>query len=145
MVESVRPEGPEDVAEFMRRNFDTICGSLCVYADWFGKPRDNEHRLTAYENEEHYLKLCFDEGETLEVWEPVGLKMERRDFVIVHAFRVRWEWFFYGRAKVPENRFFIEHVAKEGHIDVITDATWVDRHFQPSLAKPAILFTPESS
>lgn len=99
---------------------------------------DNCHQLVSHEAKEDYLKLSFNEGETLEVWSPGGLKKEGRRFVIQHATRVRWEWFYYGRPQLPENRFFYEHVAKGGMLEASTNVTWRSPDLKPSLLEPAV-------
>jgi len=132
-----KPE-PEDPAGFLREHAATIEGSLCVFGDWFGRPMDNCHRLVSHEAEEDYLKLSFNEGETLEVWRPQGLKKEGRRFVIQHAKRVRWEWFYYGRPQLPENRFFVEHVADGESITASSNVNWAPHSFKPSRAEPAV-------
>ena len=59
---------PEDLIRFLRHHASDIGGSLCVFGDWFGRPMDNCHQLLSHEVKEDYLKLSFNEGETLEVW-----------------------------------------------------------------------------
>src|SRR5665213_610819 len=130
---------PEDIAAILHRHSTEISGSLCVFGDWFGKPMDNLHTMTDYESKEDYVKLSFGEGETLEVWRPRGVKQEaKKRFVIQTADRVRWEWFYYGRPKLPENRFFIEHGMKSGKIEVSANATWYGPVFHPSMLEPAV-------
>lgn len=107
----------EDIAGFLRQYARNINGTLCVFGDWFGRPMDNWHQVTTHEAQKDYLKLMFTEGETLEVWRPRRLKKEGKRFSVEHADRVRWEWFYYGRPKLPENRFFREYVTKDGAIE----------------------------
>jgi hypothetical protein len=135
-----KPE-PEDVAKFVREHAAQINGSLCVFGDWFGRPMDNWHKLVSHEAKEGYIRLAFDEGETLEVWDAAGARMEGKSFIIQRASRVRWEWFYYGRPKLPENRFFIEHVVSGESIDASSDADWAPRVFKPSRAEPAVSIT----
>lgn len=83
----------------------------------------------------------FDEGETLEVWNPNGLRMDGKSFVIHGASRVRWEWFYYGRANTAENRFSIEHKVVGQNIETTTNVDWAPSNFSPSRAKPAVSIT----
>jgi len=140
LLRKAKPE-PEDVATFIRGHTPRINGSLCVFGDWFGRPMDNCHRLLYCEAKEGYVRLSFDEGETLEVWNPAEVRMEGESFIIQRASRVRWEWFYSGRPKLPENRFFIEHVASGDRIEASSDAHWAAYSFQPSTGKPAISIT----
>ncbi|MDX2109044.1 MAG: hypothetical protein SFY80_02260 [Verrucomicrobiota bacterium] len=135
-----KPE-PEDVAAFIREHTPQINGSLCVFGDWFGRPMDNWHQLLSHEAKEGYVRLLFNEGETLEVWNPAGVRMEGKSFVVQGASRVRWEWFYYGRSKFPVNRFFIEHVVSGEKIEACSDANWAPHSFKPSRAEPAVSIT----
>lgn len=135
-----KPE-PDDIAQFIRDHAAEIRGSLCVFGDWFGKPMDNWHRLASQEAREGSVLLMFDGGETLEIWDPAEVRMDGKKFIIQRASRVRWEWFYYGRPNLPENRFFIEHVVSGESIDVSSDAKWAPLEFKPSRAEPAVSIT----
>jgi hypothetical protein len=37
---------------------------------------------------------------------------------------VRWEWFYYGREKLPQNLFYIEYVASGDTADIQTNVDW---------------------
>jgi hypothetical protein len=128
-------EGP---SRFLPDHAEQINGSLCVFGDWFGRPMDNSHQLVSHEEKEGYIRLSFNEGETLEVWEPNGFRMDGKSFVIQRAMRVRWEWFYYGRPKLPENRFFIEHVVVGPSIEASSNVDWGTQSFNPSRAEPAV-------
>lgn len=132
---------PENPGKFIREHAMEINGSLCVFGDWFGRPMDNWHQLVSCDEKERYVRLTFNEGETLEVWEPSGLRVEGKSFIIQRALRVRWEWFYYGRPKLPENRFFVEHVVADSGIEASTDVQWAPLRFQPSRAEPAVYIT----
>ncbi len=135
-----KPE-PEDVAQFIREHGAQINGSLCVFGDWFGRPMDNWHQLVSHQAKEGYVRLVFNEGETLEVWDPARVRIEGKSFIIQQASRVRWEWFYYGRPKISENRFFIEHIFSGESIEASSDADWAPRDFKPSRAEPAVSIT----
>ena len=124
--------------DFFQAHSKDVSGSLRVYGDWFGKPNDNWHFLTSFEIVAGHWKLNFNEGETLEIWGADGLKMDGRRLIIQKADRVCWEWFYYGRPKTPENRFFIEHTVVEERIEAESNVTWYSPTFSPSLAEPAV-------
>ena len=115
-----------------------IEGALCVFGDRFGRVAEDWHKMTGYEAKKDYLKLYFKAGETLEVWRPEGLKLVGATFMIRFAERVRWEWFYYGRPQTPENRFYREHVVKEGVVTATTNVTWLVPEFAPKLTEPAV-------
>lgn len=133
--------GPEDIGRFIRDHASNINVSLCVFGDWFGRPGDNCHRLVSHEAKEDYVRLKFDEGETLEVWNPEGLRVDGRSFIIEKASRVRWEWFYYERPKNRQNRLFIEHLLVGERIEATTNIEWPPSRFAPSQSYPAVSIT----
>src|SRR5215467_13197747 len=104
-------------------------GSLVVFGDIFGGRIDNIHTVTAAKalGDPERLVVEFDEGETLEVWDPGNATISSWEFCISTATKVRWEWFYYGRPKIPENRFFIEHARTNDVVVASTNATWGNR------------------
>jgi hypothetical protein len=127
-------------AEISRRLPDIKRGSLVVYGDIFGGRIDNIHIVTSAHavGEPERLVVEFNEGETLEIWDPGHASISSREFRILSASRVRWEWFSYGRPKTAENRFFIEHVRIDDIVVGSTNATWGSRTFTPTVGAPAV-------
>lgn len=119
---------------------DVKRGSLVVFGDVFGGRIDNIHTVTAAEalgNPER-LVVRFDEGETLAVWDPGNATISSQQFCISTAAKVRWEWFYYGRPKTPENRFFIEHARADDVVVARTNATWGNQVFAPTVERAAV-------
>ena len=83
-------------------------GTLRFWGQWFGRPYDNVHTLVRCDAEENILRLYFNEGEVLSVWSPRNLQLDDSTFRISSAERVRWEWFYYGRPKLPSNCYFLD-------------------------------------
>ena len=117
-------------------------GALCFFGEWFGgRPYDNQHTLTDLSGDEDYVLLTFDEGETLGVSDPQGVSVVDDGLRIARASRVRWEWFYYGRPKTPDNRYSIEYrVDSEGVITVADTADWYEPHHQPDASADAVGF-----
>jgi hypothetical protein len=113
-------------------------GSLSVFGDIFGGRIDNVHIVASAAADGDLLVVGFEEGETLQVWDPAGWRIDSHVFTITKASRVRWEWFYYGRERTPDNRFFIEHVLTGATVSVSTDATWVRHPFHPNPTQPAV-------
>jgi hypothetical protein len=128
----------KEAESFFRKSAPQIYGSLCVFGDWFGKPHDNCYRIKSFEVKGKYFKLTFNEDETLEIWDWNVLNSGGNGFIIQYANRVRWEWFYYGRPKLPENRFYIEHNLKDGAIEAKSNVNWYTPSFKPSLLAPAV-------
>ncbi|MDQ2846104.1 MAG: hypothetical protein M3Y77_07085 [Actinomycetota bacterium] len=128
-------------SEITRRLPDVKRGSLVVYGDIFGGRIDNIHVVTSatVSGNPQRLVVGFNEGETLEVWDPDHAIVSAHEFRINNASRVRWEWLYYGRPKVADNRYFIEHVRDGGGTVVATtNADWVQRDFKPRVERPAV-------
>jgi hypothetical protein len=115
-------------------------GSLVVFGDIFGGRIDNIHSAVsaAAAGSPSRLRVEFDEGESLDVWDPADFSFGPRMFRIQNASRVRWEWFYYGRLKTPANRFFIEHRSDGADVRAFSDADWAPQVFAPSLARAAV-------
>lgn len=114
-------------------------GSVAVFGDIFGGRIDNIHAVTsAVEVSPNQLRIQFDNGETLDVWEPTGATFASNTFQITSAMKVRWEWFYYGRPRTPQNRFYVEHVRDADGISASSDAGWAGARFYPSDDRPAV-------
>jgi hypothetical protein len=131
----------EDVAAEIRSKLPNVKrGSLSVFGDIFGGRVDNIHVVTSAraEGEPGRLIVTFDQGETLEVWDPAEAVIDLNTFRITKASRVRWEWFYYGRDKTAANRYFIEHVRDRNSVSATTDADWAPHRFEPTARRPAV-------
>jgi hypothetical protein len=113
-------------------------GALCFWGEWFGRPYDNIHQIVSCEAEGEVLKLHFNENETLCVWSPRSLKADQKTFRISEAAKVRWEWFYYGRPKTEDNRYFMEFTKGEGTISATTNVNWYTPNLQGNPKAPAV-------
>lgn len=95
--------------------------SLRFFGEWFGGRRDNVHTVVGVASDDDVLRLEFDEGETLTVWNPKGITATQATLLIEDATRLRWEWFYYGRPRTPENLYWIEYVRGEDGQIRVTD------------------------
>ncbi len=116
-------------------------GTLRFWGVWFGRPYDNLHSLVGCESNQDLLRMYFNEDEALNVWVPSGLVLEESTFQIRDAERVRWEWFAYGRTKIPANRFFKDFVKNGNSVLASTNVDWYrpDLRTDPSLSAVEIL------
>jgi len=110
-------------------------GSLCFWGVWFGKPYDNQHRITGADGQADLLHVGFDGGELLSVWSPVGLEASTSIFQIAAADRVRWEWYYYGRPQTPENLYFEDYLRGQAGK---TNANWYQPNLIPVSGSPAV-------
>src|SRR5687768_5944486 len=98
-----------DLNEYMKQHFTKFKrGSLRIFGDWFGRPGDNVHIPKTFSLVNDVLTVTFDNKEILTIWNPSHVQIEERMFKVGEASKVRWEWFYYGRPKIQENRFFLE-------------------------------------
>jgi hypothetical protein len=126
----------EKICDEIQRALPKISpGSLRFWGVWFGRPYDNLHRIVASEQNRDVLRLRFNEDEQLTVWSPSGLTLNSSVFQIGAAQRVLWEWFYYGRPKTQENRFFYDFVKTPGTIVASSNVT----SFVPNLKTDSTL------
>jgi len=52
-------------------------GTLRMFGDWFGRPMDNVHNVVGAESGCEQLTLTFNNGETLNVWNPSSFHHDR--------------------------------------------------------------------
>lgn len=98
------------IIELMKKNINNLKkGSLRFWGEWFGRPMDNYHIITCvdFKSEEDVLVFTFNEGETLTVWNPEGIKSDSIELYIKNSIKVKWEWFSYGKPKIQENSYYI--------------------------------------
>jgi hypothetical protein len=84
-------------------------GTLRIWGEWFGRPYDNVHTITTAVAQGDTLIISFDQGETLTIESPDKAAFDQNRFQIGIASRVRWEWFYYGRDRLPENRQYLDY------------------------------------
>jgi hypothetical protein len=113
-------------------------GTLRFWGHWFGRPMDNVHRIVRCEADADTLRIWFDGGETLTVEAPVGFEVSADAFWIGDADRVRWEWFYYGRAQTPENLYYEEFVRAPEGVVATTNVDWYKPNLQPSAREKAV-------
>lgn len=146
--ESMRPEkedketgkGIDNIVREINSLIPELGGSIKIYGEWFGRPRDNYHKVVDAKIESQCLIVSFDGGEKLMVWDPRRFETDKRSrtFKIVGASKVRWEWFYYGKPHSSENLCFIEYVVEGQEITVTTNTDRPASAFEPSLKQLAV-------
>lgn len=130
---------PEDLAAQLAAQLPRVkVGSVAVFGDIFGGRVDNIHVVVGARADGDALVVDLNHGEVLSVWHPEGMTATEDEFLIRRASRVRWEWHHYGREPTVETRFFIEHVVRDGRIEVATDTGRRPSEFSPSATAPAV-------
>jgi len=122
----------------MENNFKKVAGSVCIFGDWFGKPMDNYHQVISFEEKGNHIKLVFNEGESLDIWDGKEIEINQSKLTIMKASRIRWEWFYYGKPKIIENRFFIDHIVKNNEVIATSNVNWYTPDFNSSMKVPAV-------
>ncbi len=132
--------GQEDLVSMIKESMPNIKqGTLVVFGDIFGGRIDNIHRvIDASADGEGTVTVYFDQGETLIIWDLRGVTVSSFEFRVDRASRVRWDWYFYGREHVPDNRFFIEHRVVGNRVEVASNVNWYRPSYAPSLLNPAV-------
>lgn len=128
-----------NIEAYLTENFTKFKGgTLRIFGDWFGRPHDNFHRPQRFSIVDEILTVTFDQGEILMVWNPQNIKIDVNEFVIGDADHVRWEWFYYGRPKLEENRYFMDYVRTPNGIKGTSDVDWYSHVFKTSESEPAV-------
>ena len=129
-----------DLHTYLKQHFNKFKGgSLCIFGDWFGRPHDNVHIPKTFSFVDDVLTVTFEDDETLTIWNPSQVQIQERMFKVGGASKVRWEWFYYGRAKTEENRFFLEYAKDQEGIRTDTNINWYNHSFATSIKEPAVL------
>jgi hypothetical protein len=129
----------EQIADRIRELIPIEGRSLRFWGEWFGgRPYEGFHTLTKCAIEEDCLRLFFDQGETLLICSPQGISLDETTFRIRTAARVRWEWFYYGRPRVPANLYFIEFEKCGEDVTASTNIDFYAPNFKPSTQHPAV-------
>ena len=118
-----------------------LAGTLRFWGQWFGRPYDNVHDVVGCEIETDRLRIRFGGGEVLSVWAPRSVWVFDRNFSIKNADRVLWEWFYYGRPHLPENRYFESYTRTADGIIAEANADWYTPDLRPSRDHPAVELT----
>jgi hypothetical protein len=128
-----------DLNTYLNENFSKFKGgTLRMFGDWFGRPHDNFHQAKQFSFDGCILTVTFYEDEQLIVWNPQDVIVERHRFIIGNADRVRWEWYYYGRPKLQENRFFLDYTRTSDGIKVESNVDWYAPVFSASGSEPAV-------
>jgi hypothetical protein len=131
--------GAESFASEVQRQLPQVkSGSLRIWGGWFGGGRDNFHRIVSCEVVGERVDIHFDEQETLSIWNPGAFEVSERTFRVRNADRVRWEWFYYGRPPLPENRYFEDFERSGDIINGSSNVDWYAPNLQRTAAEPAV-------
>lgn len=117
---------------------DVKAGTLRIWGDWFGRPHDDVHRIVGADSDDCSVTITFEGKETLRVWHPAGVQVGPDAFRILQAERVRWEWFYYGRPQLPQNRYFLDYAFHGGTVRGSSNVDWYSPRFETDPAMPAV-------
>lgn len=105
--------------------FDNFMGgSICIFGHWFGRPGDNYHRPKGFLYEDNIFKIIFDGDEILTIHDPKKIGIKKTSLIIEKASHVIFEWFYYGRPKLKENKFFHDYKYISNKIIYESNADW---------------------
>lgn len=121
--------------QFMSLDETTRSGSLRFFGVWFGRPLDNYHTSIDASLEGNLLKISFDQGEMLEVWNPSEIVVTEKMLKIPHATKVKWTWHSYGEPKSPENKMYYEYTVAGEEVQMETSSPYPEN---PSTKEAAV-------
>jgi hypothetical protein len=127
------------IAEQIKKMLPGVkAGTLRFWGVWFGRPHDNVHTLLECDAIDAVLRMRFNEDEILTLWFPQGLTMDDSTFQISDAERVRWEWFYYGRSRTDENRFFYDFIKTGKSVVASSNVNWSQPKMRTNRSLPAV-------
>ncbi|CAN5901316.1 hypothetical protein BH11PSE1_BH11PSE1_09030 [soil metagenome] len=104
---------------------EAAAGSLRIWGQWFGRPREQFHTIASCSAEQDVLCVTFDSGERLTLWSPGRATISGEAFCVETARRVRWEWFYYDAPPTPKNVYFLDYSREDGPLIVQTNVNWM--------------------
>ena len=78
-------------------------GSLRLYGEWFGRPNDNYHKILLCIFKDGILKIKFDAGETIKIWNPNNITFNNNELIIKDSTCVEFLRYYYGKPQTKEN------------------------------------------
>lgn len=78
-------------------------GSLRLYGEWFGRPNDNYHKILLCIFKDGILKIKFDAGETIKIWNPNNITFNNNELIIKDSTCVEFLRYYYGKPQTIEN------------------------------------------
>jgi len=128
-----------DLSTYLKKNLPRFKGgALRIFGDWFGRSHDNIHQPKEFSFRQGVLSITFDQDETLTVWNPQNVVIDEDTFVIGDADQVKWEWYYYGRPKLAENRYYLDYVRAAEAIKGDSNVDWYSPAFSTSDSEPAV-------
>lgn len=129
----------EEIADRIQKAIPNLKkGSLRFWGEWFGRPHDNMHTLVRGEVENDCLRLFFDQNETLSIWFPRGLSINKSTFKISTATKLRWEWFYCGQPQVASNLYFMEFERSGTGVTASSNIDFYQPNLNPTTIHPAV-------
>ena len=121
--------------QFIKLDRKIRSGTLCTFGCWFGRPMDNFHESVSATFDGEILRIEFEAGETLEIWNPSELTVVGTTFRIQKASKVKWTWHYYGKPKSNDTLMYYEYQAVDGDIKCKTNSSLPNK---PSANQPAV-------
>lgn len=121
--------------EIMKLDPNIRGGSLRMFGCWFGRPMDNIHQSKTAVYDGQVLKIYFNEGEVLEIWNPSGIIVEGTILRIPKASKVKWYWYYYGKPRQEENLLYYEYIVEGNNVTSSTNSPWRNH---PAINEPAV-------
>src|SRR5699024_10519462 len=78
-------------------------GTLRIFGEWFGRPYDNYHKISECTYKDEILKMTFDTGETIKIWEPSHIIFNANELIFKGSTCVEFSRYDYGKPRTNEN------------------------------------------
>jgi len=81
----------------------------------------------------------FNEKESLTILNPKLITETDKSLEIKDADKIIWQWYYYGKERVPENLYFVEINRKDTVVNGKSNVDWYKPNFNDlSIDKPAV-------
>jgi hypothetical protein len=85
-----------------------------LWGESLGRPGEDSHVLIGCETVNDCLRLRFDDGEVLAVWNPLDVKITTKRFRIESADCMRFTQYCGGLPRIPENILYRDYALQDG-------------------------------
>lgn len=113
--------------QFMALEQKVRSGSLRTFWCWFGRPMDNYHVSKSASFDGEVLKIIFENGEMLEVWNPSGIAVDGIVLKIPKAKKVKWSWYLHGKPQNAQSLMYYEYEISGNNVISKTNSPWPEK------------------
>ena len=93
----------KEFTKFINQLEEKPGGTIRIFGEWFGRPYDNYHKISVCTYQDNILKMSFDTGETIKLWEPSHIVFNANELTIKGSTCVEFFRYDYGKPRTNKN------------------------------------------